>query len=54
MLEGRAAPRADIPCSDCDLYRWRASTGRWIGRERPWRQRLVERWRKETRRLMGR
>ena len=30
MLQGKAPPRDDIPCSTCDIYRDRAATGKWI------------------------
>jgi len=30
MLQGKAPPREDIPCSTCDIYRDRAATGKWI------------------------
>ena len=32
MLQGKAPPREDVPCSTCDVYRDLAATGRWMKR----------------------
>ena len=28
---GRVPPRADVPCSGCEHYRYRQQAGQWIG-----------------------
>ena len=33
MLRGKAPPRADIPCTTCELYLEMAEDGRWLERE---------------------
>lgn len=35
MLEGRAPPRPDIPCTTCDIYVTRRKAENWIMREEP-------------------
>ena len=43
MLQGRAAPRADIPCTTCEIYLQRQAAGRWMKR-RPIRKFLARLW----------
>jgi len=33
MLQGHADPRADIPCTTCDVYYAMEASGHWLGKE---------------------